>query len=119
MRAAAMLEPEHCMITGMFWSVAAFSASSASAGADLLSKETSSNLRPTAPPRPLMKSMMYLNCWRFWSPTWANGPERGSVYMILIVPCCADTVPLPVHRVRTTARSREMSRLIRSMSPPL
>jgi len=49
-----MLEPEHCMMTGMFWSVADFSASSASDGCDLLSKETSSNLRPSAPPRPLM-----------------------------------------------------------------
>jgi hypothetical protein len=54
MSAAAMLEPEHCMMIGMFWSVAALSASSASDGCDLLSKETISNLRPTAPPRPLM-----------------------------------------------------------------
>ena len=49
-----MFEPEHCMITGMFWSVAAFSARSASDGCDLLSKETSSNFVPRAPPRPLM-----------------------------------------------------------------
>ena len=60
-----MFEPEHCMMMGMFWSVALLSAKSASDGCDLLSKATSSNFLPRAPPRALIQSMMYLNCWRF------------------------------------------------------
>ena len=53
-RAAAMLEPVHCMMNGMFWSVALFSAISASDGCDLLSNGTSSNFLPSAPPLALM-----------------------------------------------------------------
>ena len=74
-----MLEPLHCMMKGMFWSVALFSAISASDGCDLLSNGTSSNFLPSAPPLALMKSMMYCICFRLASPTCANGPESGSV----------------------------------------
>ena len=49
-----MLEPLHCMMKGMFWSVALFSAISASDGCDLLSNGTSSNFLPSAPPLALM-----------------------------------------------------------------
>ncbi len=52
--AAAMFEPLQCTRNGAFWSVALFSASSASAGCDLLSKGIISNLRPSAPPVALM-----------------------------------------------------------------
>ena len=77
--AAAMFDPLHCMMNGMFWSVALLSASSASLGCDLLSNGTSSNLRPSAPPLELMKSMMKFICLRLASPTCANGPDSGSV----------------------------------------
>ncbi len=53
-RAAAMFEPLHCMMNGMFWSVALLSAISASDGCDLLSNGTSSNFLPSAPPFELM-----------------------------------------------------------------
>ena len=49
-----MLEPLHCMMKGMFWSVALLSAISASDGCDLLSNGTSSNFLPSAPPLALM-----------------------------------------------------------------
>ena len=49
-----MLEPLHCMMKGMFWSVALLSAISASDGCDLLSNGTSSNFLPSAPPFALM-----------------------------------------------------------------
>ena len=60
-----MFEPEHCMMIGMFWSVALFRAMMASEGCDLLSKATISNFLPSAPPRLLIQSRMYLNCFRF------------------------------------------------------
>ena len=53
-KAAAMFEPLHCMMKGMFWSVALLSAISASDGCDLLSNGTSSNFLPSAPPFELM-----------------------------------------------------------------